>query len=61
MDAGRHSRSSQPRATSQAGLPQFGGVPLPLFFDPDTGLIFARLDTHGFKPASIQKLLEKAA
>jgi len=36
-------------------------VPLPLFFDPDTGLIFARLDTHGFKPASIQKLLEKSA
>ena len=37
---------------------RFGGVPL--FFDPDKGLIFARLDTQGFKPASIQKLLEKA-
>ena len=38
---------------------RFGGVPL--FFDPDKGLIFAKLDTQGFKPASIQKLLEKAA
>jgi hypothetical protein len=37
---------------------RLGGVPL--FFDPDKGLIFAKLDTQGFKPASIQKLLEKA-
>ena len=37
----------------------FGGVPL--FFDPDKRLIFAKLDKEGFKPASIKLLLEKAA
>ena len=38
---------------------RFGGVPL--FFDPDKRLLFAKLDEHGFKPVSIQRLLEKAA
>ena len=39
---------------------RFGGVPL--FFDPDKRLIFARLDEGGgFRPASIKQLLEKAS